>query len=377
MSKVLLTGSNQMIIPNSPRQSRHEITHHKNYRLCYLGERISQKIWPPLQGVSLFKPLTPKFDLIHSFNAIPYTTKPWIVTFESVLPRTRGNYGDKLASMIINRLSLENCRKIIAMSEHAKEKFLRQKASFKGINSIKDKLLVIHPNFPVKVSQEKKYLKGKTLELTFVGNDFARKGGIVALRIAQKSKAMKLPIKINLVSRMNYGANVYTDCSERNKYIKDLELINLDNVFLYKNIANERVINLLHRSHFQVMCTLDDTYGYSILEGFSVGTPAITTNVCALPEFVKNNVNGFIVDLEVNKYNHWIHLKNKSKENYWEILDRTYEDLANKVLDFLVKIIDGNKNYEQFSAGSITQAKIYDSEKANIFFDELYSKMAI
>ncbi|MDJ0632041.1 MAG: glycosyltransferase family 4 protein [Xenococcaceae cyanobacterium MO_188.B29] len=324
----------------------------------------------------MFKPLTTKFDLIHSFNAIPYTKNPWLITFESVLPRTRGKYGDKLASIVMNRLSLENCRKIIAMSEHAKEKFLRQKADFQEINLIKDKLIVIPPNFPLKISQEKKYLQGKTLELTFVGNDFARKGGIVALRIAKKSKAIKLPIKINLVSRMNYGAQVYTDCPERDKYLKDLELINLDNVFLYKNIANKQVIDLLHKSHFQVMCTLDDTYGFSILEGFSVGTPAITTNVCALPEFVKNNINGFVIDLELNKYKHWIHLGEKQKEYYWKILDKTYEKLADKVLNSLSKILDVYENYEQFSAGAIAQAKIHDSEKANIFFDNLYSEIS-
>ncbi|MDJ0532703.1 MAG: glycosyltransferase family 4 protein [Xenococcaceae cyanobacterium MO_207.B15] len=376
MSKVLLTGSNNLITPNSPRKYRDEITHYKAYRLWYIGERILQKMWSPLQGVSLFKPLTTKFDLIHSFNVIPYTRNPWLITFESVLPRTRGKYGDKLASIIINRLSLENCRKIIAMSEHAKEKFLRQKADLKGINSIKDKLIVVPPNFPLKVSQAKKYLKGETLELTFVGNHFARKGGIVALRIAKKATAMKLPIKINLVSRMNYGAKVYTDCPDGNKYLKDLELINLENVSLYRNIANEKVINLLDRSHFQVMCTLDDTYGFSILEGFSVGTPAITTNVCALPEFVKNNINGFVIDLELNQYKHWIHLGKRHTKYYWEILDKTYENLADRVLDSIMKIIDGSENYEQLSAGAISQARIHDSEKANIFFDNLYSELS-
>lgn len=163
MSKVLLTGSNQMISPNSPRYSQHEIVRYRNYRRLYLSERILQKMWRPLEGLTLFEPLAANVDLIHSFNAIPYTKKPWMVTFESMLPRTIGNYGDKLGSILIDRLALDNCRKVIAMSNYAKEKFLKLNANWIGMKSVKNKLDVIPPNFPKIISKPKKYVKGETL----------------------------------------------------------------------------------------------------------------------------------------------------------------------------------------------------------------------
>lgn len=312
MFKVILTGNNHIITPNSPRNSKHEILRYKDKRCLYNPERILQKMWRPLEGVSLFTSLSTKYDLIHSFNAIPYTNKPWIVTFESKLPRTIGPYKDKLGSIIKTRLLLDNCRQVIAMSHYAKERFIKTNECWTDIKTIIDKLEIIPPNFPIKIPIPKKYLKGQTLEIIFVGNDFARKGGIVALRVAEKAKKMKLPLKVNLISGMNYGPSVYTDCLDTSRYARDLTLLNLDNVVLYKKLPNEQVISLFAKSHLQVMCTLDDTYGFSILEGFSVGTPAITTNVCALPEFVNSN-NGVVIDLELNEFKNWVHLADRKK----------------------------------------------------------------
>lgn len=375
MSKVLLTGSNQMIVPNSPRYSQHEIVRYRDYRRLYLSERLLQKMWRPLEGLTLFEPLAAKVNLIHSFNAIPYTSKPWLITFESMLPRTIGKFGNRLGSMIIDRLALDNCRKIIAMSNYAKEKFLRINSGCKYLELATKKLTVIPPNFPVIATKPKKYLRRDRLELTFIGNDFARKGGIVALRLAKKAMQMKLPLKINIISRMNYGTQVYTDCLDISSYQKDIALLNLENVSFYQSLPNEEVIKLLMKSHFQLMCTLDDTYGYSILEGFSVGTPAITTNVCALPEFV-NTSNGFVIDLELNKFKNWIHLANRKEKDYWSILDQTYEELSSRVLQFVAKIIDAPDDYEKLSEGSLTQANIHDSKKANTVLDNLYLELS-
>jgi hypothetical protein len=40
----------------------------------------------------------------------------------------------------------------------------------------------------------------ETIRLIFVGNNFARKGGIVALRLARRALAEGLPLQIHIVS---------------------------------------------------------------------------------------------------------------------------------------------------------------------------------
>ena len=65
------------------------------------------------------------------------------------------------------------------------------------------------------------------------------------------------------------------------------------------------VLELLCRSHVCVLPTLDETFGWSVVEAMSVGVPAITTNVCAMPEIVEHGVNGFQISLPLRADRRW------------------------------------------------------------------------
>ncbi len=161
------------------------------------------------------------------------------------------------------------------------------------------------------------------LKIVFIGNHLGRKGEIAALRWAQKARNAGLPLTIHIVSKLDYGGKIWTDFPDKNRYKADLKLLNLDNVIFHGKLPNQKVIELLAFSHFHLLTTLHDTYGYSVIESFSVATPAITTNVAALPEFVHNHKNGYLLNLELNEAREWKNspshaLKNTSEE-YWEI----------------------------------------------------------
>lgn len=332
-----------------------------------------RKIWRPFDGFCMWLPVGEDYQLIHSFNRIPCVEKPWIISFESILPRTIGAGNTMLKSMLRNRLLLNNCKKIIAMSNYAKTKFIKFNKDWDLLSGVIKKLDVIHPSVPLKNSKPKTYFAGQKLQLVFVGNDFARKGGIVALRLAKKAEKMGLPITIKLVSGMNYGARVYTDCPDKLSYEEDLKLLNLKNVTFHNPKSNQEVIQLLSQSHFQIMPSLDDTYGFSIIEGFSVALPAITTNVCALPEIVRHNQNGYILNLELNEDKNWIHLSRRNNPDYWDILDSTYNNLVEQALQLIVEIVARPEHYELLSAGAIAQAlNVHDSRKTSELLDNLY-----
>jgi len=49
------------------------------------------------------------------------------------------------------------------------------------------------------------------LVLTFVGAHFGRKGGCVAVKIAEKAIDQNLPIQVNIVSSLQVGGHIWTD----------------------------------------------------------------------------------------------------------------------------------------------------------------------
>lgn len=377
MVKVLLSGNTHIMGFNTPRKSQHDLI--RSQQIVKL-----MRTWRPFEGLALWRPIKQDYDLVHSFNSIPYTKKPFIVTTESFLPRTVGIGGDLLKTILRERLVKNNCRKIIAMSEYAVLKLSRQNHDWSALNEILKKVEIIHPNVPVKACTPKTYNKNEPLQVVFVGGHFARKGGIVALRLASMAKQIGLPIIVHIASRLDYGTNVYMDYADGAKYARDIELLELDNVVYHKHLPNHEVINLLTKSHIQLLATLDDTYGFSLIEGFSVATPAITTNVCALPEFVRNGENGLLLNLELNESRNWIHRyfdeyrdwvykARCHQEQYWNILDVTYSQLAEQALQLLVDIIDNPHKYDYLSAGALSSAMtLHNADKTSQVLDDIY-----
>lgn len=364
MATILLTGNFKLMSFNSSRHSVHKLIRAIPFPL--------RKIWRPLDALSIGLPVQ-AYQLIHSYNRIPYVNKPWIISFETILPRTIGPGSCRLKRILRRRLLLKNCKKIIAISDYAKLRFIKFNQDWYGLNDAIKKLTIIQPNILVNNCNGKQYKTGQILKLAFIGNDFARKGGIVALRLASQAKKMGIPIEIHLVSAMKYGANVYTDFPQSSRYEKDLKLLHLDNVVFHKIKSNAEVIQLLTASHFQLMPTLDDTYGFSILEGFSVGTPAITTNVCALPEIVHHDRNGYLLHLDLTEDRNWIQLANRENPDYWDILDNTYNQLTNQALQLILGILNKPEHYEYLSSGAIAQVRnFHDSQVTSQRLDNLY-----
>jgi glycosyltransferase involved in cell wall biosynthesis len=380
MVKVIIGGQQHLSIPNLPRNSRHTLIRPKPFPA---GRYPIEKIWYPLGSFMAWQPVWGNYQAIHSFNRILYTNKPWFLTFEDhrVLYRNPQNQAEAaIYDLLNNRLALENCQKIIAISDYAKLRFINRIAGWKIEKKVSNKLDVIHPNFPIKVKQSKLYQEQQNLQLVFIGNHIARKGGIVALRLAKKAEKLGLPITVHIISGLEHGSGVPTDFPDRSKYVEDLKLLNLNNVVFHKNIPNDKVLELLSQSHFQLMATLHDTYGYSIIEGFSVATPAITTNVCALPEFVRHRENGYILELPINEIRHWsnwLYGEKTKTDEYWEVVNSTYEYLADQALQQISQFLDRNdkkEHYEFLSAGALAQAQIvHNSEKQNELFDNLYA----
>lgn len=384
MVKVIIAGQRHLSIPNLPRNSRHTLIRPKAFPV---GRYPIEKIWYPLASFMAWQPLWQRYDVIHTFNRIIYTHQPWFITVEDhrFLYRNPQNKLENILFDLLNsRLVNENCQKIIAISEYAKLRVLKRIEGWEIAAKLGKKIDVIHPNFPIRVRRPKTYQNQQNLELIFVGNHIARKGGIVVLRVAKQAEKLGLPLTIHIISDLGRGAGVPTDFPDDRRYLEDLKLLDLNSVIFHQNIPNQRVIDLLTQSHFQIMPSLHDTYGYSIVEGLSVATPAITSNVCALPELIRHGESGYILELPLDEMRHWqnwLQDKRIKTEEYWQILNDTYNALATQALQQIGEFLDRTdrqEHYEFLSAGALAQAQnTNNSEKQNELLDNLYAAAGI
>lgn len=381
MATVLMPGPSHLYNFNRPRLSRHKSIFPEKPGIFHRLSSDSDSASHILLGVATWKPFKYQFDIIHSFNEVPITNKPWIGTFECEIPRTIGKNQGFRRNLVRRLLLLDNCRKIIALSKFAVRRAAYWNQDWSLLPDMLQKIEVIHPTVYLRTKTPKK-LSQDSIKLIFCGRMFSQKGGIVALRVAKLAYQLKFPLQVYIVSSLDTG---WTDVSDRSRYAPDMELINLPNVKFCSELSNDQVLSLFSSCDFTFLPTLHDTYGYSVIEGFSVGTPAIVTATCALPEIVYHGKNGYLLDVDVDDLNEitWLGTKSNiweriyqgllSTDEYWEQQNETFSDLACQTLKYLEQIYYNKDQYEEMSQNSINQIiNFHNIEKTSNYIDELY-----
>jgi glycosyltransferase involved in cell wall biosynthesis len=357
-----------MVRANTPGASRHELLLETEQPAHFVPRRVIERAWPPLAALSWPHSSHAPYDLIHGLNAIPITTKPFVTTFESILPRALGPGGSSVAVRLRDRLTRSNCRALVAMSRYARGKFIKANRDWPSLDAALGKVQVLYPHFAERNATIRNY-DGGPLRLIFVGNDFARKGGIVALRVIKKQK---LKVHLDIVSAMKYAGDIYTDHPDRDRYASDLRLLDEPNVTVHGRLPNAEVLALMANAHVQLLPTMDDTFGYSVVEGFSVATPAIVSNVCAMPELVPPEA-GAIVKIPVDEWGNWQGLGSRVDRDYWARLDAAYDALAGQVVEQLSALADEPKRLAAWSEGALERfRRVHESRAVSARLDDLY-----
>lgn len=338
----------------------------------FVVRRAIEKCWPPLAAVSWPHPRGARYDLVHGLNAIPLTSKPFVTTFESTLPRALGPGGEHVAHAVRDRLVQSNCRALIAMSRYARGKLVKANRGWPGLEAALAKVTVIYPHFDARPVTIRRYKRGETLRLIFVGNHFAQKGGVAALRAMKRAAALGLPVTLDVFSALRVAHHVYADHPDARRYRTDLALLQVPGVRWHGRRPNGEVLDALAGAHVQTLTTLDDTFGYSVVEGLSVGTPAIVSNVCAMPEIVPPEV-GVRLDLPVDEWGNWTGLGRRGDPDFWELLDATYDALADGIVRNLVAIADDPSRIEMWSTGAVDRFRTeFESTAVSARLDDLY-----
>ena len=356
---------------NGPRRSQHTIER----RSFVPFDWISRKI----EAATVFNPLPPRrFDLIHAFNRIPLSTIPFVIGFESHLPRAFGLENTTYFRRLTDMLSGQRCRAIVAISEHARKIFQDTHDGRPGARDMLDKLCVRYPN--VDVPDDEDVLKDDVPEfvtVTFIGSHFARKGGCVAVELARNAQAAGFPLDVEIVSSLQVGGSIWTDPASTSFFAKYFALLDQPNVRYYTSLDNRAVIDLLRRSHFCLLATFGDTFGFTAIEALANSTPVIATHQGALPEFIVHKQNGVLLDLPTNAHGEWIHSSSpvRDTEGFEKIFSEEVSRLAKQALDEIILATQDARAYRAMRrAAKDTARRLFNSHAADQFWGDLYAR---
>ena len=130
-------------------------------------------------------------------------------------------------------------------------------------------------------------------KLLFIGVDWLRKGGDIAMKVAEELNKAGLPTELTVV-----GCDPICDGPLPN-YVRSLGYISNAT----EDGAN-RLNRLMMESHFFIMPSRAESFGHVYCEASSFGVPSLASDVGGIPSAVRNDVNGktFCKDADAKEY---------------------------------------------------------------------------
>jgi glycosyltransferase involved in cell wall biosynthesis len=356
-------------------------------RFCFdLGQENADIVAKPLVRGSRFLPWLDSVtfetakdaDLLHTLNAVPLRTqKPHIITFESYLPRVPDDrYNKRLEQFLFKKLMRPECKRLIAFSEYALNQFKTQIARYHGFEALLDKTEVLCPAID-KRRQDPKYPASRKLKLLFVGRQFMHKGGPAVVRAHEQLRAAGIPVDTVVVSNLHWSGKGLV--GPGSSTIADAEHTRLrqDGITHYTRVANEDVLRLIDDSHFVLLPTVNDTFGFSCLEALASATPVIASATCALPEIVQDGVNGFLLTVPNDENGRWEGLRERRGGGYDRLYLQLIDSLANQMVEKLEAFWSGQSMYPELSRNALKTVETkFGKQKARIRLEEIYANAA-
>ena len=130
-------------------------------------------------------------------------------------------------------------------------------------------------------------------KLLFLGVEWFRKGGDIALNVAMELNKAGLNTELTIV-----GCKPFTKKPLPN-FVKPLGFISK-----YTDQGRAKISQLIADSHFLLLPSLADCTPIVLCEANSLGVPCITTNVGGIPTVIRDNINGmkFPINSDISQY---------------------------------------------------------------------------
>ena len=207
----------------------------------------------------------------------------------------------------MEKLALERCRLAIYASDWAAQTAI----TYYGADPAKVKVVPFGANVDSSrtLSEIKDLIEARAsnrCKLLFLGVDWYRKGGDVALKVAEELNNSGLNTELTVVGCHPVVEGVLPS------FVKPLGFIDKSTT-----AGKSRINQLISESHFLILPSRAECYGVVFCEANSFGVPCVSSNVGGISTIIKPNVNGNLFDL------------NASTSEYCEYICNLFTNYAN------------------------------------------------
>jgi glycosyltransferase involved in cell wall biosynthesis len=188
----------------------------------------------------------------------------------------------------------------------------------------KEKVLAIYSgsnaNSEIKVSSEKCFTKN----ILFVGVEWERKGGPILLKVFEKVLSKHPDASLTIVG-----------CHPQN--------ITLPNCTIAGKIPIDQVSDYYNQANIFCLPTMREPFGVAFIEAMNFRLPIVANNIGCIPDFVKNDFNGFLIDNNIDDYTDAICLLLDNPEKCRQMGENGYERARSKFTwDIVGRLIKEN-----------------------------------
>ncbi len=219
--------------------------------------------------------------------------------------------------------ALNKCELVVLASEWAAQTAI----DIYGINPSKVKVVPWGANVTCNrtiddINNAIKARSTTSCKLLFIGVEWLRKGGDVALEIAKGLNRMGLKTQLQVV-----GCQPKINESE-------LNFVSIKG-FIDKSTSEglNEFNRLMAESHFLILPTLADCSPHVLIEANSFGVPCLTTNTGGIPTIIKNDFNGktFAVDANIADYCSYIVSKLENYSDYERLAVSSFNEYQDRL----------------------------------------------
>lgn len=159
-------------------------------------------------------------------------------------------------------------------------------------------------------------------KLLFIGVDWLRKGGNVALSLAKKLNQEGTPTELIVVGCQPIMQEALPN------YVKVISFIDKSQP------EGMREFNqLFAEAHFLILPTLADCSPHVLIEANSFGVPCLSTNVGGIPTIVREGINGktFSVNADITEYSKYVQSIFTNKEAYKQLALNSFNEYQKRL----------------------------------------------